>query len=258
MSEPGQGILAGRVAIVTGASSGIGRACAVRFADEGARVVGCARRLPELHEMVSEVEASGGEAIAVGCDVASEEAIDRVVATAIERYGKIDILANIAQGGLGEHTDLLGATRGQALDSFITGPLQTLVFMQKCFPHMKAARYGRIINTSSITAIAGTPGFTCYVMAKGAMLALTRNASQEWAEFGIVTNTILPVIRTEQWDSTPELTKAADSLAAGSPLRRIGAPDADCAPVVAFLASEAAGYLNGQAIGVDGGMRLIG
>src|SRR5438477_12042807 len=92
------GILEGRVAIVTGASSGIGGAGAIRFAEEGAAVVGCARRLDKLQEMVREVEARGGKAVAVACDVAREEDIDTVVTTTAQHFGRIDILANIAQG----------------------------------------------------------------------------------------------------------------------------------------------------------------
>ena len=136
------GILEGRVAIVTGASTGIGWACAIRYAEEGAAVVVSARRLERLESLVREIEAKGGKAVAVACDVAQEEDIDQVVDTAAERFGRIDILANIGQGGNNDLTDLTAATRENVLYAYTTGPLQSLLFMQKCFPHMKRQGYG--------------------------------------------------------------------------------------------------------------------
>jgi 3-oxoacyl-[acyl-carrier protein] reductase len=251
------GILEGRVAIVTGASSGVGRGCALRFAEEGAAVVGCARSFDKLEELVSEIESKGGTAVAVACDIANEEDIDRVVATAVERFGRIDILANIAQGAMSDSTHLLDVTPERAFDAFRTGPLQSLLFMQKCFPQMKEQGYGRIINTASHTCLHGTPGYAAYELAKGAVMALTRNASQEWAQFGIVTNTILPVILSKP--ATTEKARAAVRMKEdGHPMGRVGTPYEDCSPILAFLASEGAGYLNGQAIAIDGGRSLIG
>jgi 3-oxoacyl-[acyl-carrier protein] reductase len=251
------GILDHRVAIVTGSSSGVGRGSALRLAAEGAAVVVCARRLDRLRDLVSEVEAKGGTALAVACDVADDDDIKKVVATTIERFGKVDILANIAQGEMTDPADLLGATPKRALDAFITGPLQSMRFMQECFPYMKACRYGRIINTGSHTALGGFPGYTAYEMAKGALMALTRNASQEWAQYGIVTNTILPVIQSHPEDASPEARAKLDLKLLGHPMGRIGTPYDDAGPVVAFLASEGAGYLNGQVIAIDGGRALI-
>ena len=250
------GVLDGRIAVVTGASSGIGRACAVRFAEEGAAIVASARRLDKLRELVCDIEAGGGQAMAVACDVTNEEDIDNVVRSAAGRFGRIDILANIAQGGMDELHDILATTPERALYSFTSGPLQSLLFMQKCFPFMKKQGYGRIINTASPAAVTGFPGTTAYGMAKGAIMALTRNASQEWARFGIVTNTFLPWVRTETFDESP-IARNLEQMEAASPLRRMGTAYEDCTPVLAFLASEGAGYVNGQVIAVDGGRRLI-
>jgi 3-oxoacyl-[acyl-carrier protein] reductase len=251
------GKLTGRVAIITGASSGVGRGAALRCAEEGATVVGCARRLELLEELVAEIEANGGKGLAVACDVARHADIKHVVATTVEHFGRIDILANIAQGAMAAATHLLDVTTQGALDAFQTGPLQSLQFMQECFPYMKEQGYGRIINTASHTALVGTPGYAAYELAKGATMALTRNASQEWGTYGIVTNTILPVVLSHPDDKSPRALAAVRMKLDGHPLGRIGTPYEDCGPIIAFLASEGAGYLNGQAIAIDGGRGLI-
>jgi NAD(P)-dependent dehydrogenase (short-subunit alcohol dehydrogenase family) len=206
---------------------------------------------------VQEIEARGSQAIAVACDIAREEDIENVVESAMTRFGKVDVLANIAQGGMEDLRDIAATTPEQALHSFVTGPLQTLLFMRKCFPHMKEQGYGRIINTSSPAAVTGFPGLAAYAMAKGGIMALSRTASQEWAQFGIVTNTFLPWVRTETFDQSP-VAKNLKQMEAASPLRRMGAAYEDCTPLLVFLASQAAGYINGQVIAVDGGRRLIG
>jgi NAD(P)-dependent dehydrogenase (short-subunit alcohol dehydrogenase family) len=245
------GILDGRVAIVTGATSGIGRGAALRMAEEGAAVVGCGRRAEKLDEFVRDAESRGGTAVGVRCDVSNESDIARVVETAAERFGRIDILANIAQGEMRKGTALIDATPQAALDVYLTGPVQSMLFMQRCFPHMKEQGYGRIINTSSHISVLGLPGYAAYGMAKGAVHSLTRVASQEWGQYGIVTNTIYPAIHSD-----PE-RPPHPGLVAGHPLGRAGTPYEDAAPIIAFLASEGAGYLNGQAIPIDGGHGYI-
>jgi NAD(P)-dependent dehydrogenase (short-subunit alcohol dehydrogenase family) len=245
------GILEGRVAIVTGASSGIGRGAALRMAQEGAVVVGCARRLDKLEEFVGEAESRGGKALAIGFDAANDDDIKRVVATTVETFGRVDILANIAQGEMRKGTPLIDATRQAAIDVFVTGPVQYMRFMQECFPHMKEQGYGRIINTGSHSALLGLPGYAAYELAKNAVMALTRIASQEWGQYGIVTNTILPSIH-----SNPEQPPHPGMLQ-GHPLGRAGTPYEDAGPIIAFLASEGAGYLNGQPISIDGGRALL-
>jgi 3-oxoacyl-[acyl-carrier protein] reductase len=251
------GQLSERVAIVTGAASGVGRGCARRFADEGAAVVLADIQGELVRELAEEITTGGGKAVAVTCDVAKENEIDQVVGVAIESFGQIDILANIAQGAMGEMRYLEETKPEDTIASFVTGPIQTMLFMQKCLPHMKERHYGRIINTASHAAIAGIPGFTPYEMAKGAIMALTRNASQEWGKYGIVTNTFLPVIRTSAYDLSEQGRAAAKTLAEQIPTGRFGTAYEDCAPMLVFLASEGAGYINGQAIGIDGGRFLF-
>jgi NAD(P)-dependent dehydrogenase (short-subunit alcohol dehydrogenase family) len=253
------GILDGRVAIVTGASSGIGRACAIRFAEEGAAVVGCARRTELLDELIDEIAAKGGKAVAVRCDVTNEDDITNVVETAASQFGRVDILGNFAQAfypyRVIDHANLMATTAENAINQFRGGPVQYLLFMQKCFPYMKEQRYGRIINTSSGAWLLGAPDFVGYGMAKAATDALTRHASQDWGQYGIVTNTIYPIVRNE--DHEKEHPEMAESLPKRIPVRYHGTAYDDLSPVVAFLASEAAGYVNGQSLGINGGLFFV-
>lgn len=250
------GVLTNRVAIVTGASSGIGRAVALDYAKQGAALVVCARRREKLDELVAQVAAAGGKAIAVDCDVMREEDIGKVVDAAVEAFGTVHILANIAQGNMGDMTYLDEVTVQGALDSYISGPVQSMLFMQKCFPYMIEQKYGRIINTASHAALFGEKGFAAYNMAKGAVMALTRVASQEWAPHGIVTNTILPVVRTEAWDMTQQSRDFAESLTNAIPTGQFARPE-EIVSAFTLLASDGASYINGQALGLDGGWHLI-
>ena len=251
------GILQDRVAIVTGASSGAGHGCALRFAEEGAIVVASARRKERLEALVQDIAGKGGKAIAIECDLFKEEDIDRVVQTTISEFGKVDILANIGQGSMDKHTYLQDVTVPNAIEVYMGGPIQSLLFMQKCFPYMKERNYGRIINCGSQSALSGLPGFGAYEMAKAAIQALTRNASQEWAKFGITSNVFLPAHWSDAFKLSPQGIEAGNSAAERSPMGRLGTPYEDVSPMVAFLASEAAGYINGQCLAIDGGVQLI-
>lgn len=246
-----------RVAIITGAAGGIGSATALRFAEEGARLVLADVNADRLDVVRRDVISRGAEVVTVTGSVANESHIDDVIAAATSTFGRIDVLANIAQGGMDEHTYLRETTAGAAERAYRTGPLQSLLFMQKALPFMQEQRYGRIINTASASAVFGIPGYTAYEMAKGAVMALTRTASQEWAQYGITTNVFLPVISTPAHLLTEQSRAAVDSNAERNPTRRFGTPYEDCAPLLVFLASDGAGYVNGQAIGVDGGMFLL-
>jgi len=249
-------VLAGRVAIVTGAASGIGRSVARRYLREGAAVVAADINADGLQGLAGASGANEARLVTVTCDVADEAQIDEVIRVAFERFGQVDILANIAQGGLGDHRFLDETSVQAAMTSFIAGPLQSMLFMQKCLPAMRDRHYGRIINVASHSALIGSPGFAPYEMAKGAIQALTRNASQEWGPHGITTNCILPIVRTPAYDLTEQGRQAAAALEESIPVRRFGTAE-DCAPVFLFLASEEASYVNGQMIGIDGGFRLF-
>ena len=253
------GILDGRVAIVTGASSGIGHACARRFAEEGAMVVACARRLDLLEELAGDIKASGGQAIAVQCDVESEAQITGVVEAAANLSGRIDILCNFAQGYIPFRKEdprgLIDTTPDYVMKQFITGTLQSMLFMQKCFPYMKQQHYGRIINTASPAWIDGAPDHAAYGISKAATSALTRHASQDWGKYGIVTNTIFPLVQSPDYER--EHPGFGEFLANEIPVKRYGTAYQDLSPVVTFLVSEDAGYVNGQSISISGGLCLL-
>lgn len=252
------GMLDGRTAIVVGASSGLGHGTALRYAEEGADVVVAARRLELLEELAAECERRGftGKVVPVQCDIADEASLDNLVAKSIEAFGKIDILAAIAQGGLGHQTYLNETTADDALNSYVTGPLYTMLLMQKVFPYMKEQGYGRIITCASGSAVSSTTGFTAYAMAKAAVMTLTRKASQEWAKFGIITNCVLPVTTNDHFGKDAQSAEALEKIALMSPVGYMGDPYDDASPILTFLASEGAHYLNGAMVGVDGGLSL--
>jgi 3-oxoacyl-[acyl-carrier protein] reductase len=251
------GILEGRTALVIGASSGVGYGCALRFAEEGANVLACARRLEKLEKLAKEAEGMAGKIVPMTCDIAKKEDLDKVVAKTIEEFGKVEILACIAQGGMEHPTNLLDAKPELALESYITGPHYTMLLMQKCFPYMKEQHYGRIITCASGSAVSGTPGFAGYAMAKGAIMSLTRFAAKEWGEFGITTNCFLPVIKADGFDTSPQGQAAAEQVKKISPVGYFGDAYKDCSPIVAFMASEGSHYMNGQFISICGGISII-
>ncbi|MEU6350695.1 SDR family oxidoreductase [Streptomyces sp. NPDC047072] len=251
------GRLDGRVAIITGAAGGIGGGAARRFADEGALLTLSDINGARVEAVAQEIRDKGGRAIAVPCDIDVPEQIDAVVDATVQEYGTVDILANIAQGGLSEHKLLEEATAAEVLTSYRTGPLQSMLFMQRCLPYMKERGYGRVINTASGAAISPSPGFSAYAMAKSAVMGLTRVASREWGRYGITTNTFLPVGRSDGFDLTEQGRAAAAQIETISPVGRFGMPYEDVAPLLVFLASEESGYINGQAIGADGGITFI-
>ncbi|MDQ0897726.1 SDR family NAD(P)-dependent oxidoreductase [Paenibacillus sp. V4I7] len=251
------GILKGRTALVVGASSGVGYGCALRLAEEGANVLACARRLDRLEKLTKEAEGMDGKIVPMTCDISKEEDLDKVVERTIKEFGKVEILACIAQGGMEHPTNLIDTTTELALESYNTGPLYTMLLMQKCFPYMKEQHYGRIITCASGSAVSGTPGFAGYAMAKGAVMSLTRFAAKEWGKYGITTNCFLPVIKADNFDSSPQGMAAMEQVMKISPVGYFGDPYKDASPIVAFMASEGSHYMNGQMIGICGGIQIL-
>jgi len=251
------GILEQRVAILTGASSGVGYGAALRFAAEGAVVVACARRLDKLEELQQAAAGLPGQIVPLACDVAVEADLDKAVRTAVEGFGTVHILANIAQGGLDIQQPILDTTVDNALVFYRTGPIASMLLMQKCFPYMKEQHYGRIVNCASGAGLTGQAGFAGYAMAKGAILALTRTAALEWGQFGIVSNVFCPVTMAESFHTSAQGEAALKAIEQMSPVRRLGLAYEDTSPMIAFLASEGAGYVNGQTVSICGGLTMV-
>ena len=241
------GKLDNKVAIVTGASSGVGRGVAKVLAQNGAKVCACARRMEKLEGLAEEVRAFGGEVLPIACDVTDPAQIHNVVEQCVSHFGGVDILVNLAQGAM-LYRPLVDVDQEYALLAYKSGALASLLFMQECFPHMKEKGYGRIINTASAAGYDGSPGFGAYGMAKEAI----RAAANEWGQYGITVNVFLPIIATDTFRETqPEALKALEARTA---LKRVGTTEEDCAPLIVFLASEDGGYLTGQSFMVDGGI----
>ena len=239
---------------MTGASQGIGRACAVELARAGATVVLAARNEVKLAEAVAEIEAAGGQAAAIPLDVASEESIKAGAKAVLERFGKVEILVNNA----GITRDGLAMAMKRADWDAVLGTNLTGAFLltQAVLRPMLKNRWGRIINVSSVVGRTGQAGQVNYAASKAGLIGLTRSLAREVASRGITVNAVAPgYIETAMTAVLDEKVRAA--MMAEIPRGRAGT-DVEIAQSVAFLASDAAGYITGQVLDVNGGMFMGG
>jgi len=249
------GILQGKRAIVVGASSGIGYGTALRFAQEGADIVTAARRLEKLEALKEDAKDRGfsGKMIPVECDILNEADLDKVVKTCVNNFGGVDILACIAQAGMSDQQYTLETTPDNARLFFDGGPIYTMLMIQKCMPFFQKQNYGRIITCASAAGMTGNPGFTGYSIAKAGIVALTRLCAREFGPFGVVTNCFLPLAKADSADYSEQGREGMEMVAKMVPVGYLGEPYKDCSPIIAFMASEGAHYMNGQFIAIDGG-----
>jgi meso-butanediol dehydrogenase/(S,S)-butanediol dehydrogenase/diacetyl reductase len=247
--------LEGRTAIITGGGTGIGRGIALALADRGARVVICGRKPEPLAAARREIEARGGSALDVACDVSDPQARERLVARTLEAYGAINILINNAASI--PRASLLETDERAIQQAWETGPLAALMLMRLCHPHLKGD--GAIVNVSSGSAIASqAPTHSIYAGVKAALNAFSRAAANEWAADGIRVNTIMPVARSEafaRWEEAEPVMAAA--VARSIPLGRVGDCETDIGRAVAFLVGPDAGYITGAIIPLDGGSAYV-
>ena len=243
--------LSGRVALVTGGSRGIGRAIVELLARRGASVAFTYRdREDTALELVREIEAAGGRAWTGRCDVADEARVQQVVAAAASALGPIDILVNNA--GVTRDGYLMLMDR-EKWDAVLRPNLDGAFFCTRAVVRsMLVRRWGRVISLTSPSAVAGLPGQANYAASKGGLIGLTRTLSRELAPKGVLVNAVMPgLIETDMTAAIPEATREAHLR--NVPVGRLGTA-ADVAEVVAFLSSDAAAYITGQVIGVDGGL----
>lgn len=243
--------LAGRVAVVTGAARGIGRAIALALGRQGARVVVNYReRAAAADEVVRLAHAMGADAVAVQGDVSDPEAARAVIAAATERWGKVDILVNNA--GVALYRLLLDTTV-EEWDRMMAVHLRGAFNCTKAaLPSMIRHGYGRIINIASVWGVVGAANEVAYSAAKAGLIGFTKALAKEVGRGGITVNAVAPgVIETDMLNGLTTEEKAA--LADATPVGRLGTPE-DVAGIVVYLASPAGGFVTGQVIGADGGM----
>jgi len=244
--------LQGHVALVTGASQGIGRACGIALAKAGAMVVLAARNEEKLNAVVAEIEAAGGKAVAYPLDVASEEAIKAAVKQITTEIGKIDILVNNA--GITRDGLLLRMKRSDWDEVLTTNLTAAFLLTQACLSGMMKQRWGRIINITSIVGQTGAAGQANYSASKAGLIGFTLSVAREVASRNITVNAVAPgYIATAMTEVLTDEQKQA--ITAGIPLGRQGA-DADIANAVVYLASNEAGYVTGHVLDVNGGMNM--
>jgi len=249
--------LTGKVALITGASSGIGAATAEVFADLGAKVaIGYHRNQKGAEEVRDRIGASGGDLLSIQADVSEPEGIQALIGGTTDRFGRIDILVNNA-GSLVERIKLLEITP-EKWDYVLNLNLKSaMLCAQAVAPGMMERRSGAIVNIVSIAGRnGGGPGAGAYSAAKGGLIAYTKSLAKELAPFGIRVNAVSPgVIDTPFHEvfSTPEMIR---NIVAGIPMGRTG-KSIECATVIAFLVSNAASYLVGETIEVNGGQLML-
>src|SRR6266540_4190966 len=243
--------LQGHVALVTGASQGIGRACAVTLAKAGATVALAARNAEKLNDAVAEIESAGGKAAAVPLDVSSEDAIKSAVKAIAAQMGKIDILVNNA--GITRDGLLLRMKRADWDDIFTTNLTAPFLLTQAVLGGMMKQRWGRIINIASIVGEIGAAGQANYASSKAGLIGFTLSVAREVASRNITVNAVAPgYIVTAMTDAmTEEQKKSVTELI---PLGRVGT-DLDIANAVRFLAGNEAAYITGHVLDVNGGLR---
>jgi 3-oxoacyl-[acyl-carrier protein] reductase len=242
--------LSGQIALVTGASRGLGRAIAQGLARCGARVACVARSADKLAETVSLITAAGGAAQAFSCDVTSGESVQKLVESLAEEWGGLQILVNNA--GITRDT-LLPRMQDDQWDEVINTNLRgTFLFTRAATRPMMSARYGRIVNIASVSGLMGNPGQANYSASKAGMIGFTRTVARELASRNITVNALAPgFIETEMTQALGDALQ--DEVKKRVPAKRLGRPE-EVADAVLYLASRAASYVTGQVLTIDGGL----
>ena len=255
MSFPGFD-LTGRIAVVIGATSGIGKAIALGLADAGADVVPTGRRAKLAQEAAREIEARGRRSLAITADVSDTSSIQELADVTIERFGKVDILVNAAGRTIRRPTlDVSDAEWDGIMDTNLTGMLRACRAFGR---HMIERQYGRIINIGSLTSVVALHEVAAYGASKAGVAALTKSLAVEWGPHGVCVNAILPgVFRTALNEGLLDGTDRGRELLMRTPMKRFGQPE-EVAGAAVFLASDAASFVTGHLLAVDGGFLASG
>jgi 3-oxoacyl-[acyl-carrier protein] reductase len=245
-------MLSDKVAIVTGASRGIGRVIAVALVEQGAKVVASARNAEALENLIAEIKAQGGDAVAVAGDVTLQEDANNLVQQAVATYGQVDILVNNA--GI-TRDGLLLRMKNEDWDAVLDTNLKGAFLCTRAVAKvMSKQRSGRIINMSSVVGEMGNAGQANYCASKAGLLGLTKSVARELARRNVTVNAITPgFIVTEMTEDMTD--KAREAMTEQIPLGRPGEAE-DVANAVLFLASDQSSYITGQVLGVNGGMYM--
>jgi NAD(P)-dependent dehydrogenase (short-subunit alcohol dehydrogenase family) len=249
--------LTGRVAIVTGASRGIGQAIALAFAAAGAQVALSSRKQESLDAVVTEIKKQGGQAIAIAAHTGDSNAVRALVAQTVERFGGVDILVNNAATNP-HFGPLLTADEGQWLKILDVNVLGYFRAAQAVVPELQKRGRGKIINMASVAGLRPMPGMGVYSVSKAAVLMLTQTLAQELGPHNIQVNAIAPgVIKTRFSSVLWQTESIARSIQAATPLGRFGEVD-DLTSAALYLASPASDYMTGAVMVIDGGMNVVG
>ena len=244
--------LEGRIALVTGASQGIGRACALALARSGAQVALAARNGAKLAEVAAEIEAAGGKAVPFEMDLANEESIKSATKAVLAHFGKIEILVN--NGGITRDNLMLRMKLADWNSVLATNLTGAFLLTQAVSSSMLKSRWGRIVNISSVVGETGQAGQANYAASKAGLIGLTKSLARELASRNITVNAVAPgYISTPMTDVLNDQQRTA--MLTQIPLDRAGTPE-DIANAVAFLASAEAGYITGHVLDVNGGMYM--
>ena len=244
--------LAGRIAVVTGASRGLGRSIALALAEAGADAVLSSRTQADLGRVAAEVEAAGRQALAVVADVSRAEDVERLASAALERFGRVDVLINSAGiSPVFKHAEQMDlADWRRVLDVNLTG---VFLCCQAFGRIMLRQHSGTIVNMSSVGARAGFPRLSAYCASKGGVEALTRVLALEWASAGLRVNALAPAfIETDMTRGVREHSGLNQAIVQRTPMHRMGLPD-EVVSAALFLASDASSYMTGQSLYLDGG-----